>query len=105
MDRRHAVSPVVGGLGVAYCNSSIISGQDLHSVASTGALRLLEHLRVPLRIAADQRWGKSGQLRPYVRPVARRMPLATMGVRFRVRHQSGQRAQGTTFGSVLPELP
>jgi len=48
---------------------------------------------------------KSGQLRPYVRPVARRMPLAIMGVRFRVRHQSGQRAQGTTLDSVLPELP
>jgi len=32
--------------------------------------------------------GKSGQLRPYVRPVARRMPLAIMGVRLRVRHQS-----------------
>jgi len=82
-----------------------MSGQELHCVASTGALRLLGHLRVPLRTAADQRWRKSGQLRPYVRPVAGRMPLAIMGVRFRVRHQSGQRAQGTTFDSVSPELP
>jgi len=37
----------------------------------------------------------SGQLRPYVRPVARRVPLAIMGVRSRVRHQSDWRAQGT----------
>jgi hypothetical protein len=36
----------------------------------------------------------SGQLRPYVRPVARRVPLAIMGVRSRVRHQSDWRAQG-----------
>jgi len=31
---------------------------------------------------------RSGQLRPYVRPTTRRMPLAIMGVRLRVRHQS-----------------
>jgi hypothetical protein len=40
---------------------------------------------------------RSGQLRPYVRPVSRRLPLAIMGVRLRVRHQSGWRAQGTCF--------
>jgi len=71
----------------------------------TGALRLLEHLRVPYEPPPINIGEKSGQLRPYVRPVARRMPLAIMGVRFRVRHQSGQRAQGTTFDPVLPELP
>jgi hypothetical protein len=37
---------------------------------------------------------RSGQLRPYVRPVARHVPLAIMGVRMRVRHQSVGRAQG-----------
>jgi hypothetical protein len=45
----------------------------------------------------------SGQLRPYVRPVVRRVPLAIMGVRGRVGHRSGQRAQGT-IGSTLIEL-
>jgi hypothetical protein len=38
---------------------------------------------------------RSGQLRPYVRPVAWRSPLAIMGVRLRVRHQSVERARGT----------
>ena len=47
---------------------------------------------------------RSGQLRPYVRPVVRHLPLAIMGVRFRVRHQSSQRARGTCFFPVLPEL-
>jgi hypothetical protein len=47
---------------------------------------------------------RSGQLRPYVRPVARRLPLAIMGVRLRVRHQSPWRAQGTKASTVLPEL-
>src|ERR1700722_5967645 len=37
---------------------------------------------------------RSGQLRPYVRPVTRRSPLAIMGVRLRVRHQSVWRARG-----------
>jgi hypothetical protein len=46
----------------------------------------------------------SGQLRPYVRPVARRSPLAIMGVRLRVRHQSVWRARGTRLLTVLPEL-
>jgi hypothetical protein len=32
--------------------------------------------------------GRSGQLRPYARPVARRLPLAIMGARARVRRQS-----------------
>ena len=96
---------MVGGLGVAYCNGSIMSEQGLHSVASTGALRLLEHLRFPYDPPPIYVGEKSGQLRPYVRPTVRCMPLAIMGVRFRVRHQSGQRAQGTTFDSVLPELP
>jgi hypothetical protein len=46
----------------------------------------------------------SGQLRPYVRPVARRSPLAIMGVRWRVRHPSQKRARGTAACTVLPEL-
>ena len=47
---------------------------------------------------------RSGQLRPYVRPIARHVPLAIMGVRMRVRHQSVGRAQGTRLLPVLPEL-
>src|SRR6201999_1905167 len=47
---------------------------------------------------------RSGQLRPYVRPIARRSPLAIMGVRLRVRHQSVWRARGTRLLTVLPEL-
>jgi hypothetical protein len=47
---------------------------------------------------------RSGQLRPYVRPVVRHLPLAIMGVRMRVRHQSVGRAQGTRLLPVLPEL-
>src|SRR3712207_3778085 len=31
---------------------------------------------------------RSGQLRPYVRPAARRLPVAIMGVRVRVRRQT-----------------
>ena len=47
---------------------------------------------------------RSGQLRTYVRPVVRRWPLAIMGVRLRVRHQSVWRARGTRHSTVLPEL-
>ncbi len=47
---------------------------------------------------------RSGQLHPYVRPVMRYLPLAIMGVRLRVRHQSVGRARGTTLLPVLPEL-
>jgi hypothetical protein len=47
---------------------------------------------------------RSGQVRPYVRPVARHLPLAIMGVRMRVRHQSFGRARGTNFFPVSPEL-
>jgi hypothetical protein len=47
---------------------------------------------------------RSGQLRPYVRPVTRHSPLAIMGVRVRVRHQSVWRAQGTRLLTVLPDL-
>ena len=49
------------------------------------------------------KWKRTGQLRPYVRPVMRHLPLAIMGVRFRVRHQSPRRARGTCFFPVLPE--
>jgi len=75
-----------------------------HKRTPTSALQQLGHRRIPSRTAADRRWGKSGQLRPYVRPVARRLPLAITGVRLRVRHQSAGRARGTTLRSVLPEL-
>ena len=44
----------------------------------------------------------SGQSRPYVRPAARRLPLAIMGVRLRARHQSRRRARGTVPLSVSP---
>ena len=47
---------------------------------------------------------RSGQLRPYVRPVARRVPLAIMGVRVRVRHQSVWRARGSRLLTVLPDF-
>jgi len=46
----------------------------------------------------------SGQSRPPIRPVVRRVPLAIMGVRSRVRHQSEQRAQGAASYAVSPEL-
>src|SRR3954447_25997459 len=48
---------------------------------------------------------RSGRLRPYVRPVARCSPLAIMGVRVRVRRQSGSRARGTPPSTASPELP
>ena len=57
-----------------------------------------------LREALSDVGERSGQLRPYVRPVARHMPLAIMGVRMRVRHQSSRRARGTVAFTVLPEL-
>ena len=41
----------------------------------------------PLKPVSGVREG-TGQLRPYVRPVSRRSPLAIMGVRVRVRRQS-----------------
>jgi hypothetical protein len=47
---------------------------------------------------------RSGQLRPYVRPVARRVPLAIMGVRVCVRHQSVWRARGTRLLTVSPDF-
>src|SRR3954470_22179228 len=46
----------------------------------------------------------SGQVRPYVRPVARPMPLAIMGVRSRARHQSERRARGAAKNTVSPGL-
>jgi hypothetical protein len=47
---------------------------------------------------------RSGQLRPYVRPVTRHSPLAIMGVRLRARHRSVRRTRGTQPLTVLPEL-
>jgi len=46
----------------------------------------------------------SGQSRPYVRPIVRRVPLAIMGVRLRIRHQSERRARGAASCAVSPEL-
>jgi hypothetical protein len=63
-------------------------------------LRCLAFLYEPLIDVGEG----SGQLRPYVRPVARHLPLAIMGVRMRVRHQSVGRAQCTRLLPVLPEL-
>jgi hypothetical protein len=58
-----------------------------------------------VRLAStDQRREQHGRLRPYVRPVVRRLPLAIMGVRRRVRHQSPTRARSTLASSALPEL-
>ena len=51
-----------------------------------------------------QRTVWSGQVRPYVRPVARPMPLAIMGVRSRARHQSERRARGAAKSTVSPGL-
>src|SRR3954467_3632860 len=45
----------------------------------------------------------AGQLRPYVRPVARRLPLAIMGMRVRVRRQSGGRARCTRLLTASPK--
>ena len=45
----------------------------------------------------------AGQLRPYVRPVARRLPLAIMGMRVRVRRQSVGRARGTRLLTASPK--
>jgi hypothetical protein len=59
---------------------------------------------VPSHEALSDVGERSGQVRPYVRPVARYLPLAIMGVRMRVRHQSFGRARGTNFFPVSPEL-
>ena len=48
---------------------------------------------------------RSGQVRAYVRPIARPMPLAIMGVRSRARHQSQPRARGAASCAVSPGLP
>src|SRR5215216_6155223 len=50
---------------------------------------------------------ESGQVRAYVRPPSRRPspPLATMGVRLRVGHQTAARALGTSVLPVSPDLP
>lgn len=85
-------------------------------VAYVDGLERVKTLDRPLRrhlwrIACARRrghWsmtGKSGQSRSYVRPFARRSPLAIMGVRLRARHHSGRRASCTEPCSVLPGLP
>jgi hypothetical protein len=80
---------------------------------------LLSAWRADRRLLQSERWlpfavivsktlidvgERSGQLRPYVRPVTRHWPLAIMGVRVRVRHQSDWRARGTRLLAVLPDI-
>ena len=55
-------------------------------------------------VTTDDVGERSGQMHPYVRPVLWGSPLAIMGVRLRVRHQSQSRAQGTKWYAALPEL-
>ena len=63
---------------------------------ATARLREAPRVRGPAGIEAAISVGeRSGQPHPYVRPVAQRSPLAIMGVRVRVRRQSGSRARGT----------
>jgi hypothetical protein len=54
---------------------------------SNFAFRMVTTFGLDLESAA-RRWQRSGQSRPYVRPMTRQLPLAIMGVRMRVRHQS-----------------
>ena len=81
------------------CGPQSVEGQDRDG----RTLLLSKHLWLPFGPLIDVA-ERSGQLRPYVRPVARHLPLAIMGVRMRVRHQSVGRAQGTRLLPVLPEL-
>ena len=79
-------------------------GLTRHGAAAAGlrqAPRMWGISGLEARIGVGER---SGRLRPYVRPVARCSPLAIMGVRVRVRRQSGSRARGTTPSTALPEL-
>ena len=82
------------------------SQESLMWTAERGASGIYGSCKILLssRFIADQRCERSDQLRPYVRPVARRLPLAIMGVRLRVRHQSKGRARSTNSLPVLPEL-
>ena len=56
-----------------------------------------------LREAATGVRGRPGQPRPYVRPAARHLPLAIMGVRMRVRRQAVWRARGTRLSSAFAQ--
>jgi hypothetical protein len=58
--------------------------------------------RDPLKPVTGVREG-AGQLRPYVRPAARHLPLAIMGVRVRVRRQSVRSARGTRLSAASPK--
>jgi hypothetical protein len=67
--------------------------------------QVLGQPRQPSGSAGSRQWTVwSGQVRPYVRPVARPMPLAIMGVRSRARHQSERRARGAAKSTVSPGL-
>ncbi len=88
------IGSIVGLLGLALCVPD-------HTTLMWTA-RDKQRLILPKPLPAA---GKiPGQLRPYVRPTARLMPLAIMGVRSRVRHQSQSRAQGAKSYAVLPGL-
>jgi hypothetical protein len=54
--------------------------------------------------SAARRWQRSGQSRPYVRPMTRQLPLAIMGVRMRVRHQSALACSRHVTVCGMPEL-
>ena len=57
-----------------------------------------------LQAVYRERARESGQMRPYVRPMARLVPLAIMGARTRVRYQSSWRARSTHRLTVLRGL-
>jgi hypothetical protein len=91
-------------ISLAHLGSHGVEGPDgssfrTNTVVATGRTNGETPRKSPFSIRE-----RSGQLRPYVRPVVRRSPLAIMGVRLRVRHQSGGRARGTYSQTVLPEL-
>ena len=90
------------GCAATVSQSQLIGLKCLMGVRSAKKTRSRSHdvrKRGPLSVGE-----RSGQLRPYVRPVARRVPLAIMGVRVRVRHQSVWRARGSRLLAVLPDF-
>ena len=91
-----------GGAGVEGTRHAHVSSSEAGSLCTVLLVSSPFEAASALREAVIGVDGRSGQLRPYVRPVARRSPLATMGVRLRARHQSRRRARGTVPLSVSP---
>jgi hypothetical protein len=89
------------GCAPSVMQSQLIGLKCLMGVRSAETLSRSHDVRRQGPLSVGER---SGQLRPYVRPVARRVPLAIMGVRVRVRHQSVWRARGTRLLTVLPDF-